>query len=131
MAVMGGLLLAVVIVGIVLLPSIVVGLSVQFFLGLALAGAAGGLVSSLLSPESVDAKAADFYLNRRMLYLRPVVGATLALASYFALQAGLLTVAGVKKDADIAGFIVVGFISGFAERFFVNKVIAPLSGAKG
>jgi hypothetical protein len=126
LAIMGVLLLTTVLLGVLVLPA-VAGKSVVFFLALALAGAAGGLVSSLLTSESLDAKAAEFYVGRRLIYLRPVVGATMSIASYFAVQAGALAVLGVTAASGDGGFVLLGFVSGFSERLFVNKVIDPLT----
>jgi hypothetical protein len=137
-ALMGLLLMSVLVAGTLLLPTVPIDPAdppgaqpkLSFFLALALVGAGGGLVSSLLSPEPVDAQVTDFYVNRRLLYLRPLVGATMALASYFAVQAGILSVVGINISSPTAGFLVLGFISGFSERFFVNRVVRPLSKSK-
>ena len=136
LALMGLLLMCVIIAGILQLPTIAGRSassvsSVSFFLALALAGAGGGLVSSLLSPEPVDAKPTDFYVNRGLLYVRPLVGATVALASYFAVQVGILSVVNIKATSPTGGFLVLGFISGFSERFFVNRVVKPISKSGG
>ena len=126
-----GILLAIgLVLAVIALPSLVSGHDGVFFLGLVGAGAIGGLVSSLFSPESVDAAATDFYVSRRLLYLRPLVGAAAALASDFAVQAGLLTIVGIDKTSDTQAFLVLAFASGFSERLIVNKVINPLTGPK-
>ncbi|HEV2953595.1 MAG TPA: hypothetical protein VG015_05865 [Candidatus Dormibacteraeota bacterium] len=95
---------------------------------LALFGALGGLVSSLLSSDPVFSTAVDFYINYILLKLRPLVGATLGLASYFALQAGVFTAVNITKDSSLDGFLIVAFAAGFSERMFVNKVLVPIAG---
>jgi hypothetical protein len=53
-------------------------------------GATGGLISAIIDHEPVETKASEYYIYRRTLYLRPLVGAALALVIYIAMISKLL-----------------------------------------
>jgi hypothetical protein len=87
----------------------------------AVAGAAGALVSVLtrLTSESLRL---DFRLGSGMLFLlgfaRPIIGAVLALAVYWATVGGIVPLAPPDMpDPRFAFFIAIGFIAGFSERY--------------
>lgn len=126
LALMGILLGLILIAALIALPAVVEDRSHPFFISLALSAAAGGLISALFSPEPLGAKAHVFYISRRLLYLRPLIGAFVGLVSFFAVQAGLLSVVGIGKDSQPVGFLVLAFASGFSERAIINRVVQPL-----
>jgi hypothetical protein len=99
-------------------------------------GAMGGLISAIMDSESVYTRASEYYIYRRLLYLRPLVGAALALVVYLALEARLVTITGIgsnnpgpNHNTDPA-YLVIAFASGFAERAFVQQLL-KVAGAAG
>ncbi len=100
-------------------------------------GALGGVISSIMDSESVDTRASEYYIYRRLLYLRPFVGAALALVVYIALAAKLIQIKGVG-DANAASgdpstdlsYLVIAFVSGFAERAFVQQLLKVAGAAQ-
>jgi len=92
-------------------------------------GALGGLVSAIMNSEPVDTKASEYYIYRRLIYLRPFVGAALALVVYLAIRSKLLSIAGLDSHnpRDLS-FLVVAFASGFAERAFVRRLLTIAGG---
>jgi hypothetical protein len=103
--------------------------SVQFFVALVAFGALGGLLSSFFAPESVSERLLDFYINRRSLYLRPVVGGALALLSYAAIQAEAFSVFKVGPKSPPEAFLFVGAFAGFSEQLFLKQLFRS-SGTK-
>lgn len=87
-------------------------------------GILGGLTSALMTAESVDTKVSEYYLNRRLLYVRPIIGGVIALVTCAAIWGGFLSLAGVKADSPAEAFIVIAFIAGFAERAFVSQLLS-------
>jgi hypothetical protein len=120
--IMGFLLGASVVIAIGTLPTVLSGPSWLFFLTLAAFGALGGVISSLYAPEPVTGKAMDFYINRRLLYLRPIIGTALAIASYVAIQGHAFTLFNIGPNSPTAGFMFVGAAAGFSERAFVTRL---------
>jgi hypothetical protein len=122
-----GILLAV-ILGIstfVILPKMYNGdESRRFYESILLFGAMGGLISGIMTTESVDTRASEYYINRRLLYLRPIIGAALALVIYFAVEEGLISIANVDSRSSEPTFFVLAFVSGFGERAFVGQLLA-------
>lgn len=93
-------------------------------LWVALFGALGGLVSSVMTTESVETKISEYYLNRRVLYLRPVLGAIIAFIVYLAIRSNLFSIAGINgAKATVDEYLVIAFVSGFAERAVVGKLL--------
>jgi hypothetical protein len=94
-------------------------------------GGLGGLVSGIMDSESVDTRASEYYIYRRLLYLRPFVGVALALVVYLALEAKLISIKGVGAAGPLdPSYLVIAFVSGFAERAFVQQLL-KLAGAAG
>jgi hypothetical protein len=86
-------------------------------------GILGGLTSALMTSESVETRISEYYLNRRLLYVRPVIGGIIALVVCDAIWGGFLSIAGVKPESPAESFLVVAFIAGFAERAFVSQLL--------
>ncbi len=84
-------------------------------------GALGGLVSALRTMESLEVSASAYYIQRTLLGLRPVIGASAGLILYLIQVSGILSIvpAGVNPQA---AYLVLAFTAGFSERFFVAQV---------
>ncbi|SDM30500.1 hypothetical protein SAMN05660860_02239 [Geoalkalibacter ferrihydriticus] len=84
-------------------------------------GALGGLVSALRSTEPLNARASDYFLQRTLLGLRPVVGAAAGLLIYLIQLSGILT---LLPDASHPGAVhlTLAFTAGFSERFFIGQI---------
>ncbi|WP_429886401.1 hypothetical protein [Geoalkalibacter halelectricus] len=84
-------------------------------------GALGGLVSALRSTEPLNARSSDYYLQRTLLGLRPVVGAAAGLLIYLVQLSGILT---LLPDASHPGAVhlALAFTAGFSERFFIAQI---------
>jgi hypothetical protein len=87
-------------------------------------GALGGLLSSLRQQEPLVGTSAVFYMERGLLFLRPLVGATAALILYLAQLSG-----SVKFELLIepAGFYFLAFCAGFSEQFFLRHLTSVLT----
>ncbi len=128
LTVMGLMLLAVLPAAVWRLPAVMnEGRPARFYFAVALFGAIGGLISALLTQESLDERITQYYVRRRLLFLRPLIGAALALVGYSAVRAGLLSVAGVKEDSTAGAFLALAFLAGFAERAFVKRILDSAS----
>ena len=84
-------------------------------------GGLGGLVSALRSTEPLNARSSDYYLQRTLLGLRPVVGAAAGLLIYLIQISGVLT---LLPDASYPGAVhlALAFTAGFSERFFIAQI---------
>jgi hypothetical protein len=87
-------------------------------------GILGGLVSAVMTTESIEARISEYYLNRRLIYLRPIVGGIIALVVYKALKSKVISIVGISDSSPDNAFLVIAFIAGFAERAFVSKLLA-------
>jgi hypothetical protein len=95
-------------------------------------GALGGLISAIMDSESIDTRdtrASEYYIYRRLLYLRPLIGAALALVVYLALVGKLIAIKGLGATPLDPSFLVIAFSSGFAERAFVPQLLKVAVGA--
>lgn len=102
----------------------------------AIAGAAGALVS-VLTRVTNESLRLDYHIGGRMLVVlglaRPVIGAVLALALYWATVGGVVPLAPpgggtgaalpATDDARFAFFIAIGFIAGFSERYAQDMLL--------
>lgn len=84
-------------------------------------GALGGLVSAIMTMESLEVSTSAYYIQRTLLGLRPVIGASAGLILNLIQVSGILSIvpAGVNPKA---AYLVVAFAAGFSERFFVSQV---------
>ena len=82
-------------------------------------GALGGLLSALRQREPLAGISSLFYIERMLLYLRPVVGAVAALILYLAQLAKFVTITQTKSSAL---YFVVAFGAGFSEQFFLRHL---------
>jgi hypothetical protein len=84
-------------------------------------GALGGLVSAIMTMKSLEVSASAYYIQRTLLGLRPVIGASAGLILYLIQVSGILSIvpAGVNPQA---AYLVLAFAAGFSERFFVAQV---------
>ncbi len=103
----------------------------RFYEVILLFGAMGGLISAIMTTESVDTRSSEYYINRRLLYLRPIIGAALALVVYFAVEEGLISIANVDAKSGEPTFFVLAFVSGFGERAFVGQLLALAQSGQG
>lgn len=91
--------------------------------GIMLFGAIGGLVSALWANESIHAASSQFYLQRTLLTLKPIVGAAMAVFTVLLEQAGIVSV--LPSDSEgLSAFLVLAFLSGFSERFVRTRIEA-------
>jgi hypothetical protein len=86
-------------------------------------GAMGGLISAMMDGEPTDTSASEYYINRRLLYLRPLIGAALAVVIYFALTGNLIAIKGIGANPLDPSNLAIAFASGFAERAFVQQLL--------
>jgi hypothetical protein len=85
-------------------------------LGIGLLGAIGALLSGLLQVRSSPVTFADYEVRGIEVALRVLVGAAVAVTVYY-----LLSWRAVPIDVTSAGtFLLVAFMSGFSERFFLK-----------
>ena len=68
-----------------------------------------------------------FYMERTLLCLRPIVGATAALALYFAQLSQLVT---IGTDHSSGTYFFVAFCAGFSEQFFLKHLNSVLQREK-
>ena len=95
-------------------------------------GGLGGLISAIMDSESIDTRdtrASEYYIYRRLLYLRPLIGAALALVVYLALVGKLIAIKGLGATPLDPSYLVIAFASGFAERAFVPQLLKVALGA--
>jgi hypothetical protein len=117
-----GLLFTLILMAVLITPHAQSRSTSLFYLLVVVYGAIGGVVSSLQSPEAVTAQEADFYVSRLLMLLRPIVGAAIAIAAYFAVERGVLSLFGVSSTNTIYGYYFLAFASGFAERAVTSKL---------
>jgi hypothetical protein len=117
------ILISLLLITIVLVPSFLTcpGLSTRSLLSVAIFGALGGLVSALRTIEAIDAPSSAYYIQRTTLGLRPVVGAAAGLVIYLIQVSGIVSLISNKTCAD-ASYLVLAFIAGFSERFFIAQI---------
>ncbi len=85
-------------------------------LGIGLLGAVGALLSGLLQVRSSPVTFADYEVRGIEVALRVLVGSVVAVTVYY-----LLSWRAIPIDVTSAGtFLVVAFMSGFSERFFLK-----------
>ncbi len=137
LAVTGWLLFVLLLAALCLLPGLMVGAgsscpqppscssgvavgSVQLG-GIMLLGAIGGLVSALWSKESVQATPSQFYVQRSLLTLKPVIGAATATFVVLLQKAGIVSLLPAGSD-EMTAYLVLAFLSGFSERFVRTRI---------
>jgi hypothetical protein len=86
-------------------------------LGLALVGATGALLSSLLQARDLPVTFADYQVRGLEMSLRILVGTIVAIVLYFLLSWQVLPVISVVSPGT---YLFVAFLSGFSERYFLG-----------
>jgi hypothetical protein len=86
-------------------------------LGIAIIGGAGGFLSGLLQVRSSKTTLASYEESIILLQLRPIFGAFAALISTMLLSWGVFE--GILSN-NVGAFVLVAFLSGFSERYFLN-----------
>jgi hypothetical protein len=89
--------------------------------GVAAAGAIGGFISALWRREPLSGDLSAFYRERMFLWLRPFVGATIALVLYLAQISGAIVLLNTDQHPP-AFYLFVAFCAGFSEKFFLGKL---------
>jgi hypothetical protein len=84
---------------------------------IAIVGGAGGLFSALLVTQGAPATLLDFRTSVQRLLLRPIVGALVSVIVYMALSWQVVPGITVTNGGT---FIVVGFATGFSERYILR-----------
>jgi hypothetical protein len=97
------------------------GLCFQSLLAVAVFGALGGLVSALRTREAIDTPSSTYYIQRTSLGLRPVVGAAAGVVVYLIQLSGIITFFSSGSCAG-ASHLVLAFVAGFSERFFIAQI---------
>lgn len=92
-----------------------------FILAIIALGAVGGLVSAILTTESLEAPSHAFYIRRILLFLKPLIGAAGGLILYLVQVSGVITIVSTSSNQQ-ATYLVLAFVAGFSERFFVSEV---------
>lgn len=82
-------------------------------------GAMGGLISATMDTQPVDTRAGEYYIYRRLLYLRSAIGAGLAMVVPIA----LIAIVGIWASPLNPSYLVIAFASGFAERVFTRRLL--------
>jgi hypothetical protein len=101
----------------------------------AVAGASGAVVS-VLTRITNETLRVDYHVGRRMLLIlglaRPILGAVLALALYWATVARLVPLAPPVEGSDVrfAFFIAIGFLAGFSERYAQDMLLVRTAPAE-
>lgn len=87
-------------------------------------GALGGMLSGLQARESLSASSIDHHLEQITLRLRPTVGATAAVILYLLMRTGVLNLGVLTKGPLEVSIpvLLVAFVGGFSERFFVDQI---------
>lgn len=84
-------------------------------------GSLGGLVSAIRTMESLEVSTSAYYIQRTLLGLRPVIGAAAGLMLYLIQISGLLSIVPAGANPS-AAYLVLAFVAGFSERFFVAQI---------
>jgi hypothetical protein len=90
--------------------------------GVAVLGAAGGLFSGLLATQGATTSLLDYRTSVLRLILRPLAGALMACIIYIALS--WQVVPGIKVTNG-GTFLVLGFVTGFSERYILRVLNVP------
>ena len=88
-------------------------------------GALGALlsVSMTLTRASVKAKIPDQLIGSFVTWMRPVIGASAAVAIFIFLRANLLgSIVSSELNNSIYGILTISFVAGFSERFIIKAV---------
>jgi hypothetical protein len=86
---------------------------------IALMGAIGGLVSGLFKVRTSQVSFKEYQENVTKLVLKPITGALVALLLYIFLTWDLLSI--IKVD-NAGSYIIVAFLAGFSERYFLQRL---------
>ena len=84
----------------------------------AVVGGIGGFLSGLLQMRGSKTNLGDYEMSILLFQLRPIFGAFAALILAALLSWGVLS--DVIRVDKLGSFILVAFISGFSERYFIN-----------
>ncbi len=98
--------------------------------GVMLFGAIGGLVSALWSKESLDTTSSQFYLQRTLLALKPIIGAATATFAVLLQKAGTVSLLPANID-QMSAYLVLAFLAGFSERFVRTRIEAVSNSTEG
>jgi hypothetical protein len=91
--------------------------------GLLMSGALGGLFSAMRATEPVKGDEASYYIQRLLLILRPIIGASAGVIICLLNLSGIVSLTIISKTPNQkAAYLVLAFLAGFSERFFVSQV---------
>ena len=90
--------------------------------GVAVLGAAGGLFSGLLATQGAATSLLDYRTSVLRLILKPLVGALMACVIYIALSWQVVPGITVTNGGT---FLVLGFVTGFSERYILRVLNVP------
>ncbi len=91
-------------------------------LGVAVLGAAGGLFSGLLATQGAGTSLLGYRTSVLRLILKPLVGALMACIIYIALSWQVVPGITVTNGGT---FLVLGFVTGFSERYILRVLNVP------
>lgn len=87
--------------------------------GLSVIGAVGGMMSGMFALRDMKAVPSEFRTSMLRLWLRPMTGAVAAVTLYLFISANVIS--GVEV-ANAGVYVVVAFLAGFSERYFLKSV---------
>jgi len=87
--------------------------------GVTIFGALGGFISALRQYEPVAGDSSGFYLERMLLGLRPLVGATAGLVLYLGQLAEVIK---LVPSASAPAYLFIAFCAGFSEQLFLSHL---------
>jgi hypothetical protein len=94
-------------------------------LGISALGAAGGVISGLLSVRDSRARMDEYRTSMLKLALKPTLGSVAALVLYLMLSWQVLS--GLKVTSG-GTYVLAAFLAGFSERWFLKLVRAETAG---
>jgi hypothetical protein len=94
-------------------------------------GALGSLLALMLKFRNTLARMTEFRSNWGIVYAQATIGATSALIVFFAVKAGVVSIAGVDVNgSSLIPIGLVAFAAGFSEPMLVG-IVGRLAGAAG
>lgn len=102
-------------------PFLSVAVTWEDILAIITFGAIGGIVSALSTMEPLEESTSVYYIRRILLWLKPLIGAASALVIYLIQISGVIKIVPADSKPQ-AAYLVLAFVAGFSERFFISEV---------
>jgi hypothetical protein len=95
----------------------------KLMVGFVVSGALGGVFSALRSTEPLKGDEASYYIQRLLLWLRPIIGACAGVIICLLNLSGIVSLTIISGTSNQeAAYLVLAFLAGFSERFFVGQL---------